>query len=143
MESMYTPVILKALQVILSLIVTVPCFFLGNFFISIISCCTNIRFKFVEFESENWIPLRNELQRIMAYRSAEKCELREHNDVCAVCLAPMHSARVTPCNHFFHAECLRRSLAESAQRCPICKQDFPPFGNQKDQWAYERDVFIF
>lgn len=53
------------------------------------------------------------------FRRATAAELSTLEDVCAVCLGVMRSARVTPCAHFFHADCLRRCLAAS-DRCPIC-----------------------
>ncbi|XP_063831413.1 uncharacterized protein LOC135080652 [Ostrinia nubilalis] len=57
------------------------------------------------------------------FRRATQEELATLEDVCAVCLAGMQSARVTPCAHFFHADCLRRCLAAS-DRCPICVRPY-------------------
>lgn len=63
---------------------------------------------------------RNVLSR---FRRATSLELSSLEDVCAVCLTPMRAARVTPCAHYFHADCLRRCLAES-DRCPICVRPY-------------------
>lgn len=57
------------------------------------------------------------------FRRATAEELARLEDVCAVCLGGMRSARVTPCAHFFHADCLRRCLATS-DRCPICVRPY-------------------
>lgn len=57
------------------------------------------------------------------FRRATADELATLEDVCAVCLGTMKSARVTPCAHFFHADCLRRCLATS-DRCPICVRPY-------------------
>lgn len=58
------------------------------------------------------------------YRYASKEELCEKDDVCAVCLQPMKRARVTPCQHMFHGECLRICLKQQIiSVCPMCKQD--------------------
>lgn len=57
------------------------------------------------------------------FRRATPEELATLEDVCAVCLGGMRSARVTPCAHFFHADCLRRCLATS-DRCPICVRPY-------------------
>lgn len=57
------------------------------------------------------------------FRRATPDELSTLEDVCAVCLGTMKSARVTPCAHFFHADCLRRCLAAS-DRCPICVRPY-------------------
>ncbi|GBP63714.1 RING finger protein 145 [Eumeta japonica] len=65
-----------------------------------------------------------EAQDVLArFRRATSAELATLEDVCAVCLGPMHWARVTPCAHFFHADCLRRCLAAS-DRCPICVRPY-------------------
>ncbi|XP_026760560.2 uncharacterized protein LOC113519628 [Galleria mellonella] len=57
------------------------------------------------------------------FRRATAEELATLEDVCAVCLGSMRSARVTPCAHFFHADCLRKCLAAS-DRCPICVRPY-------------------
>ncbi|XP_050672038.1 uncharacterized protein LOC126970255 [Leptidea sinapis] len=57
------------------------------------------------------------------FRRATPEELSTLEDVCAVCLGTMKSARVTPCAHFFHADCLRRCLA-TTDRCPICVRPY-------------------
>lgn len=57
------------------------------------------------------------------FRRATMEELETLEDVCAVCLGTMKSARVTPCAHFFHADCLRKCLATS-DRCPICVRPY-------------------
>ncbi|CAH2094543.1 unnamed protein product [Euphydryas editha] len=66
----------------------------------------------------------NEAQGSLArFRRATAQELSTLEDVCAVCLGTMKSARVTPCAHFFHADCLRKCLATS-DRCPICVREY-------------------
>ncbi|XP_075982924.1 uncharacterized protein LOC142981121 [Anticarsia gemmatalis] len=57
------------------------------------------------------------------FRRATPEELATLEDVCAVCLGTMKSARVTPCAHYFHADCLRKCLATS-DRCPICVRPY-------------------
>lgn len=53
------------------------------------------------------------------FERASRVELREYDDVCAICLSPMTTARWTRCRHLFHGQCLRRALQEKAA-CPIC-----------------------
>ncbi|CAB3246155.1 unnamed protein product [Arctia plantaginis] len=60
---------------------------------------------------------------LVKFRRATVEELETLEDVCAVCLGTMKSARVTPCAHFFHADCLRKCLATS-DRCPICVRPY-------------------
>ncbi|XP_049828433.1 uncharacterized protein LOC126267351 isoform X1 [Schistocerca gregaria] len=68
--------------------------------------------------------LRAEQAVLMRFRPALPEELAAHDDVCAVCLSPMpRRARVTPCQHMFHAECLRLCL-KTSDNCPICKREY-------------------
>ena len=53
------------------------------------------------------------------FERATREELKRLDDVCAVCLSPMSTARKTPCQHFFHGHCLRQCIKEKPL-CPIC-----------------------
>lgn len=66
---------------------------------------------------------REACDSLAKFRRATTEELATLEDVCAVCLGSMKSARVTPCAHFFHADCLRKCLATS-DRCPICVRPY-------------------
>ena len=49
---------------------------------------------------------------------------------CVICMLPVDvwstkSRMVTPCNHFFHTECLERWLAVKLE-CPTCRRTLPP-----------------
>jgi len=55
------------------------------------------------------------------FRRATSDELANLDDVCAICLHPMATARRTPCRHFFHGRCLRRCLKQKAA-CPLCNK---------------------
>lgn len=72
-----------------------------------------------------WFPLKNERVLVRHMRWATKEELMSHNDICAVCLVHMTSARVTVCQHLFHGKCLRLSLKVNTQ-CPMCKSVLLP-----------------
>ncbi|XP_041969131.1 uncharacterized protein LOC121725980 [Aricia agestis] len=67
--------------------------------------------------------LREARGSLARFRRATADELAGLEDVCAVCLGPMKAARVTPCSHFFHADCLRKCLSAS-DRCPICVREY-------------------
>ena len=48
---------------------------------------------------------------------------------CVICMAPVDCAKakermVTPCNHFFHRECLERWM-EVKMECPTCRGGLP------------------
>jgi hypothetical protein len=67
--------------------------------------------------------LRCYKRHLSYFEPASKSELQELNDLCAICLASLHTARKTPCRHFFHGKCLLRSLKHRVS-CPICKEPF-------------------
>ena len=50
-----------------------------------------------------------------------QAELKDHDDVCPICLTKMRGARRTFCGHMFHPLCLARAL-HSAPTCPLCKR---------------------
>ncbi|XP_064650602.1 uncharacterized protein LOC135502049 [Lineus longissimus] len=62
-------------------------------------------------------------EHLAYFERASKSELHELNDLCAICLGSMGTARKTPCRHFFHGKCLLRSLKHRVS-CPICKEPF-------------------
>ena len=64
---------------------------------------------------------RTAVQKITSLREATADELREHNDVCAICYQELQSARVTRCKHLFHGVCLRKWLYVRDE-CPLCHQ---------------------
>ncbi|KAI9504402.1 hypothetical protein GGI25_003323 [Coemansia spiralis] len=58
--------------------------------------------------------------------SVELGALKYLSAECAICLAqyePENLARVLPCDHVFHSECIDVWLTERSSRCPICKVD--------------------
>lgn len=58
-------------------------------------------------------------KKISALPVATDRELREYNDVCAICYGEMTSARVTHCRHLYHGPCLRKWLYVQ-DKCPMC-----------------------
>ncbi|KAL3847615.1 hypothetical protein ACJMK2_018518 [Sinanodonta woodiana] len=43
------------------------------------------------------------------------------DDVCAICMGEIGEGLVTPCNHIFHSECIRRACTIRPS-CPMCNQ---------------------
>ncbi|XP_048059775.1 RING finger protein 145 [Megalobrama amblycephala] len=73
--------------------------------------------------------LRQEAARkinVLPRASAE--QLRDHNDVCAICFQDMTSAVITYCGHFFHGNCLRKWLYVQ-ETCPMCHASIKPSSN--------------
>ncbi|OAD58383.1 hypothetical protein WN48_11346, partial [Eufriesea mexicana] len=61
--------------------------------------------------------LKLEYEILKRYRRATLEEIKQFDDVCAVCLCDMTRARITPCYHLFHAGCLRQCL-KTNDTCP-------------------------
>ena len=61
-----------------------------------------------------------EWSMLAQFSRATREELSKLDDVCAVCLSPMKTARKTPCHHIFHGPCLKRCILQKPA-CPICK----------------------
>lgn len=52
-------------------------------------------------------------------RDATEKELTDLEDVCSICFQQLEQAKVTGCDHYFHADCLTRWLYLK-DTCPIC-----------------------
>lgn len=52
-------------------------------------------------------------------RDATEKELIDLGDVCSICFQQLDKAKVTGCNHYFHADCLTRWLYLQ-DTCPNC-----------------------
>lgn len=65
---------------------------------------------------------RGAVKKINSLPELKGAELRAIGDVCAICYQEFTaSARITPCNHYFHALCLRKWLYIQ-DTCPMCHQ---------------------
>ncbi|XP_067112587.1 E3 ubiquitin-protein ligase RNF139 [Osmerus mordax] len=87
---------------------------------------------------KTFINRRTAVKKINSLPEMKGEELRDIEDVCAICYQEFAtSARITPCHHYFHALCLRKWLYIQ-DTCPMCHQkvyieedgrDRPPFSN--------------
>ncbi|XP_023017509.2 protein TRC8 homolog [Leptinotarsa decemlineata] len=64
---------------------------------------------------------RTAVNKIESLPEAAEEQLRELDDVCAICYQEMQSAKITKCRHFFHGVCLRKWLYVQ-DRCPLCHE---------------------
>ncbi|KAK9887363.1 hypothetical protein WA026_022031 [Henosepilachna vigintioctopunctata] len=64
---------------------------------------------------------RTAVNKIESLPEAEEDQLRDLDDVCAICYQEMRSAKITRCRHFFHGVCLRKWLYVQ-DRCPLCHE---------------------
>lgn len=71
---------------------------------------------------EGWQSLRKRhsvYQKLNALPEASREEIDSLQDVCPICLEELKTARVTPCNHYFHNICLKKWL-KVQNKCPMC-----------------------
>ena len=72
-------------------------------------------------------------RRAIAYMNtrfpdATEEELQQQDSTCIICREQMTSGKKLPCNHIFHAHCLR-SWFQRQQSCPTCRLDVLSQGN--------------
>ncbi|RWS12434.1 E3 ubiquitin-protein ligase HRD1-like protein [Dinothrombium tinctorium] len=127
LEVLWTPVLIRLLASLLSgVFISLVWFFSSpsSIILLIASAYINVYLCLQEMDIY-WKVLMEERSYLNKYRYATNSELTSKcDDVCAVCLLPMRwKARVTPCQHMFHSDCLRRCLKQNLRLCPICKQE--------------------
>ncbi|OXU20826.1 hypothetical protein TSAR_004011 [Trichomalopsis sarcophagae] len=121
LENLYAPVILRVFTITLStffILLIVPIVPWRLLFVAIYF---NVYLRSKELIQTHWTALKKESEILAKYRHATPEEIENFDDVCAVCISPMKRARVTPCQHLFHASCLRECL-KTSDCCPMCKR---------------------
>ncbi|XP_076659604.1 uncharacterized protein LOC143362951 [Halictus rubicundus] len=121
MEELYAPVILRSFTIVvavLHILLLVPT---TSWRFLLVTSYVNIHLRLKDLWQKFAPLLQCEQQFLNYYRKATPEEISRFDDVCAVCLCNMVKARITPCHHLFHADCLRRCLKIS-NTCPLCKR---------------------
>lgn len=121
LENLWVPVLLGAMTTTLSFCLSALLLVHGMIKSALILLYLNVHLKMKEFYTGQYKKLQEELAIVNRYREANAEELSSWDDVCAVCLLPMKRARVTPCHHIFHSDCLRNCL-KTSDNCPLCKR---------------------
>uniref|UniRef100_A0A8C8CNX0 E3 ubiquitin-protein ligase RNF139 n=1 Tax=Oncorhynchus tshawytscha TaxID=74940 RepID=A0A8C8CNX0_ONCTS len=101
---------------------------------------------------KTFINRRTAVKKINSLPEVKGDQLRDIEDVCAICYQEFAtSARITPCQHYFHALCLRKWLYIQ-DTCPMCHQkvyieeevrDKAPFSNNNGYMAPGGDLGQF
>lgn len=123
LEFLYAPVILRYYTITLASIL-----------VAILICYGQIRFACIALYLTVYLRVKDTIQNCLRalkeeqavlgrFRQASADEIENCDDVCAVCLSTMERARVTPCQHMFHANCLRQCL-KTSYNCPMCKREY-------------------
>lgn len=121
-ENLYAPVILRCFTIVISAIFSILLLPSASWRFLIVAMYLNIYLRWKELMQNSGAVLRREREILNRYRKATIEELERFDDVCAVCLCGMTKARVTPCHHLFHADCLRQCL-KTSDKCPMCKRE--------------------
>ena len=112
-----------------------------NSSILIIHCYFNV-WQRLQSGWKTYLLRREAAQKIEQLPEATPEQLARHNDVCAICFQEMLSAKVTACEHYFHALCLRKWLYVK-EKCPMCHQDVtpkPPDGEDRNNENVEENL---
>ncbi|CAG2163176.1 unnamed protein product [Oppiella nova] len=70
---------------------------------------------------KTFIKRRHAVHKINSLPEASEEQLRNFDDVCAICYQELTTARITKCNHYFHGVCLRKWLYVQ-DMCPLCHE---------------------
>lgn len=123
LEALYAPVILRYYTTSLAALLVLFLAFCGQALFTTLAFYLTVYLKIKDMVLNALRKLRTEQSVLAQFRYATEEEIANWDDVCAVCLSPMERARVTPCQHLFHANCLRQCLSAS-YNCPICKREY-------------------
>ncbi|XP_029666229.1 uncharacterized protein LOC115237375 [Formica exsecta] len=121
-ENLYAPVILRCFTIVMSAIFSILLLPSASWRFLMVATYLNVYLRWKELMQNSGAVLRRERELLNRYRKATIEELERFDDVCAVCLCGMMKARVTPCHHLFHADCLRQCL-KTSDKCPMCKRE--------------------
>jgi hypothetical protein len=98
-----------------------------NLYINSQSCVgryANVYVCGLQVLDQYWSPLATQQAVIAPFPLATLQQMTGRGDTaCPVCLDDMRlfTARITPCSHIFHGQCLRKCIIQFGQ-CPLCKQ---------------------
>lgn len=123
LEELYAPIILKSFTISASaFLILILLVRIASWKFLFIAIYLNIYLRLKDLLRISGPALKLECEILNRYRKATPEEIKQFDDVCAVCLCDMFKARITPCCHLFHADCLRQCL-KTGNICPVCKRE--------------------
>ncbi|KAJ8970325.1 hypothetical protein NQ317_003336 [Molorchus minor] len=123
LEPLYAPVFLRYYTIAIAAVLVTFLTFYGQMRFTCIAFYLTVYLRAKDMVLNCLRALRSEQAMLGQFRYATAEEIANWDDVCAVCLSTVERARVTPCQHLFHAACLRQCLKTSSN-CPICKREY-------------------
>lgn len=141
LEELYAPVILGSFTVVTSIIFILILVPKISWSFLLVATYVNIYLKTKDLVQRSGTALNHERGILNRYRKATLREIQRFDDVCAVCLCNMTKARVTPCSHLFHADCLRQCL-KTIDACPTCKRQLK-CDTISSRWPFTVTFFLF
>lgn len=123
LENLWAPVLLNIITQSLSFGFASILIFYGAYGSAFLTFYLNVYLSYKKLMKGSLKKLIEEKALVSQFRFATKSELEEFEDICAVCLNEMRLAKITPCHHIFHTDCLRKCLL-NCDKCPLCKREF-------------------
>ncbi|XP_069695631.1 E3 ubiquitin-protein ligase RNF139-like isoform X2 [Periplaneta americana] len=124
-EEYWIPLAIASSTVVLSAILVLEAIWQFNYLIlCLIVGYANIYVCGLQVLDRYWSPFAVQRAVISLFPLATLRQMAERGDTtCPICLDDMRlfSARITPCSHIFHGQCLRKCIIQFGQ-CPLCKQ---------------------
>ncbi|XP_023832205.1 E3 ubiquitin-protein ligase RNF139 isoform X1 [Salvelinus sp. IW2-2015] len=91
---------------------------------------------------KTFINRRTAVKKINSLPEVKGGRLRDIEDVCAICYQEFAtSARITPCQHYFHALCLRKWLYIQ-DTCPMCHQKVYIEEEARDRVPFNNNGYV-
>ncbi|XP_043255192.1 RING finger protein 145-like [Colletes gigas] len=122
MEELYAPVILRSFTIAISALFILLLVPIASWRFLFVATYLNVYLRLKDLVQQSGATLQREREILNRYRKATREEIEHFDDVCAICLCGMTKARMTPCHHLFHADCLRQCL-KTNDTCPTCKRE--------------------
>jgi len=120
LETLWAPVILKTYTIFISALFSIYQIIMQNYRLAAWGLYVNVILCWRDGDKRCFKDLRRELDVLSSFRDATDKQLKSLDDICSVCLCNMTKAKITKCNHLFHAHCLRTCLKNKVE-CPLCK----------------------
>lgn len=120
-EQLFGRIVLKIGAAILAIIAhTTLLVVTWRYKLFVVGFYVNVYLRIQELLDNEVKTILSEESRVKKFLVADKQEILQFSDVCAICLGEMRRARKTRCRHLFHEHCLSLAV-DTSDYCPTCK----------------------